>query len=633
MGPVNVRPSPAALLLPIAERVVVGLLCLGAAAGPIALGATGPWTRLGLETLIAIAATLWAVSGTRDPRRLLLPLAVAGLFFFQLLPLPDSMLANLAPVSAGRWKVAREGMAAAWAPISVDPAATAAAIRRLLLGLATIAAVADLGRTPTYRRWLYTALAASAGLVWAAGIAFPVNPENRAVMGIFSLRGPIDFWKTPERGPLQTSGFSYLDWVTVGDQRYQADGAINGDGFGSYIYSNHFANALCLTLPFAWALWMMMSARRKLPNAVRFGVLLVAMAAACWATGGMAHSRAGTASLAFAAIVYVALITQSHWVRWLAGCTAASIALGLIVFVAVFQGPLAGVLGLLPGALREQLAPVLADARIVAAQMAGKMFLASPLLGTGFGSYGDLYAVLQRSDHTLYFAHNDYAQLLAECGLLGCGLLGAAAWGFGRRFRRFCQTRAPNNRTIDAAAWAAVAGAAAHSVFDWNMHAPANAFLACIVAGLAFSSVAISAAGKPSPQPPWARPAATALLVAGCLAVMPLLSRDAFTADTLDALRRANTAARLTAFKPDAPPAAPKLTAAIARGERAARLDPGNWQLAAFLGQANLHLSNITENAAGRNSLRQVSNDWFRKARRSSAVTRGLAEPVTPSAP
>ena len=121
---------------------------------------------------------------------------------------------------------------------------------------------------------------------------------------------------------MQTSGFGYFDWVVVGDERYQADGAINGDGFGSYIYSNHFANALCLTLPALWVLWMLYT-RNRLPLAARFAVLLGSMALAGWTIGGMAHSRAGTGAFVFAAAVYLALIAQSRWLRWTAGGLAA----------------------------------------------------------------------------------------------------------------------------------------------------------------------------------------------------------------------------------------------------------------------------------------------------------------------
>lgn len=580
---------------------------------------------------MAIAVSLWAISRARDWRLLILPLAVAVLFLLQIVPLPDAALLRLAPVSIGRWKAAQEGLASSWATISVDPGATAAAIRRALLGLGVIAAVATLSRTPMFRRWFYTALAMSGLLVWGAAFAFPVNPDNRSVMGFFSLRGPIDFWKSPERGPLQTSGFCYLDWVDVGDARYQADGPISGDGFATYIYSNHFANALCLTLPAAWALWMLYT-RNRIPVAARYAGLLVSMALAVWTTGGLAHSRAGTASLAFAAVLYLALIAQSRWLQWMAGGIAAAGAITLAGFVAAVQGPFSGLLAILPAAINQSMAPLLSDARIVAARVAGRMFLASPVLGTGLGTYGDLYAVLQRADYTMYFAHNDYAQFLAEAGLLGAGILCVAAWALGYRLWRFCRERPAANRLIDAGAWAALAGAGAHSFFDWNMHAPANALLACIVAGLAVSSVAPIPDRKQAISPAWANTTLRYATVFACLGMIPMLCRDAFTADTLDELRRANTAARVQAKKPDAASAKPLLEAAIDRGERAYDVDPGNWQLAAMLGQANLHLAQQTQDPQARDAEVNVAADWFRKARLAAAVTRGLPTPPPPGA-
>lgn len=618
---------------PLSDKVAAALLCVVAFAAPLALGATGPWPRFFLEGGLAIAVSLWAVSKARDWWLLILPMAVAGLFLLQLAPLPDALLLRLAPVSIGRWKTAQEGLASSWATISVDPGATTSAIRRTLLGLAAIAAVATLSQTPMFRRWFYTALAAAGVVVWGAAFAFPVNPDNRAVMGFFSLRGPIDFWKSPERGPLQTSGFCYLDWVTIGDARYQADGPISGDGFGTYIYSNHFANALCLTLPAAWALWMLYT-RNRLPVWARYAGLLASMALALWTTGGLAHSRAGTASLGLAAFVYLALVAQSQWLRWLAGGIAAAGGLSLAGFVAAVQGPFSGLLAILPAALNQRMAPLLSDARIVAARVAGRMFLASPILGTGLGTYGDVYAVLQRSDHTMYFAHNDYAQLLAEAGLLGAGILALAAWALGWRARRFCRERPAANRVIDAGAWAALAGAAAHSFFDWNMHAPANALLACIVAGLALSSVAPSVAPSAvrnqAGSAGWPRDAVRYAFIVAVLGMIPLLCRDAFTADTLDELRRANTAARVQAKKPDAPSAKPLLEAAIDRGERAYEIDAGSWQLAAMLGQANLHLAQQPQEGQSRDEHMQAAADWFRAARRASAAVRGLPQP-TPS--
>jgi hypothetical protein len=125
---------------------------------------------------------------------------------------------------------------------------------------------------------------------------------------------------------------------------------------------------------------------------------------------------------------------------------------------------------------------------------------------------------------------------------------------------------------------------------------------------------------------------AAAGLALACLTVTPLLARDASTAETLDALRRANTKARLAALKPDTPAATPLLAAAINAGARAARLDPDNWQLAVMLGQANLHLSNEAESAASRETATRAADEWFRKARAATAAARGLPEAVPKAA-
>jgi hypothetical protein len=161
------------------------------------------------------------------------------------------------------------------------------------------------------------------------------------------------------------------------------------------------------------------------------------------------------------------------------------------------------------------------------------------------------------------------------------------------------------------------------------MHAPANAILACIVAGLAISSVASKADCQKASGPAWANTTLRYATVFACLGMIPLLCRDAFTADTLDELRRANTAARVQANKPDAPSAKPLLEAAIDRGERAIEIDPGNWQLAALLGHANLHLAAVDQPDAESEALRLAAEHWFATARRNSAVTRGLPVPAS----
>lgn len=613
------------------ESLAAAILCVAIIAGPLALGGTLAWACFGLEAAMAAAAILWAIARPRPVMSLIIPLAIAALVLAQNIPLPDLLLTSIAPVSAGRWKVVHEGMPEAWGRISITPAASAAAARRLLLGVATILVVADIAGDPKRRCWLFTALATAGGLVWLLAAVLPVDPDNRTVYGVFSLRGPIEFWKTHERPPMQTAGAGYLDWVTVGNERYLSDGPINGTGVGPYIYANHFANALCLTMPAVCAIWLVYT-RKFLPRPAAFVGVLAIIAAALWGNYEWAGSRAGTASLLFGSAVYLSLIVETRWLRWLLAAVAIAGVVAVIGFMAVFQGPLAGLADLTPEDWQPGVTKAMQDTRMVAGRIAGRMFLASPVLGTGLGSYGDLYPSFVGHESLMYFAHNDHAQLWAETGLVGILVSGLAGGLLISRFVRFCRERRPASRAIDAAAWAALAAGAAHSVFDWNMHAPANAFLACVLVGLALSSVVRPTDGPPNRLGLWASRLATIGLLAAVVWATALLARDAALEKPLEQLRRATTAARLAKSPEDHAAAVAVLTPAIAKGNAARQWSARDWPLLVLLGQAQLHRDHAAKMAAGAappepGDTRSAA-EWFRQAKLASPAYRGLPEQV-----
>ncbi len=629
MQPSPERPTtrdPSATL----ESLAAAALCIAIVGGPLALGGTPAWARFGLEAAMATAAILWAVARPRSVTAIVLPLGVAALVLAQLVPLSDRLLTAIAPVSGGAWKVAHEGMPEAWGRISITPAASAAAARRLLLAVATIVVITQVSRDPRRRRWLYTALATAGVLVWAVAFVFPMNPENRAVYGVFSLRGQIEFWKTPELPARQTAGFAYHDWVTVGDQRYLADGGCSGDGFGPYIYSNHFANALALTLPTICALVLVFT-RRHVPRWAAFIGVSLLIAAAAATTGVLAGSRAGTASLLLGGVVYLGLVVETRWIARMWGGLALAGLAALLAFVAVFHGPLGPPAALIPDAWEPLVTRVFQDARVDAARIAERMFLASPVLGTGLGSYGDLFPRFTGRIHVMYFAHNDFVQLLAEGGLAALIVLAATGSILVARFVRFCRERRPASRTIDAAAWAALAAGAAHSVFDWNVHAPANALLACVLTGLALSSVVPRGNQRANPYSArWSR-LATAGFAAAVIWATALLARDAAIDRQLEDLRRAITVARLAESPADHARAAERLRAAIATGKAAHRWGARDWPLPMLLGHAQLHLDHSSQVGAGATAASQnpggcPAAEWFREARLASPACRGLPE-------
>lgn len=604
----------------------VALLCAGALIGPVALGGTGPWARLGLEVCMAGAAMLWAASAQSPTRVMALALAATGAAILQIAPLPDRLLVSLAPISAGAWKVAHEGLFGAHGSISVDPGATAAAGRRLLLGLATIAVVADLGRQAIYRRWLARAVAAAGVVILALGLLFPVSSQDRVVLGFVDLKGPIDYWLTPLRPRVQTAGFGYPAIVTVADQTFTIDEGGIGDGFGSYIVSNHFVGGLCLALPMALAAWLTWSGRR-MPMTAAYGGFVAAILAALWVSGGMASSRAGAVALGFAGLALLALTLRTGRARRIGIAAVAMYAVGILCLLAVLWGWVPGIVDMAPAALKEKTLAILRDPRVDAAKVAMRVFFAAPLLGTGLSTFGDIYPRFAPGKQIMYFAHNDYAQLLAETGLVGAGFALAFGWMLLQRLRGFLAKPAGPDWLLGAGAWAGVAGIAAHSAFDWNLHVPANAFLAAILGGLAAASGASVPASTKQASPPRRgalHSGTMVLFITACGASLLLLGRDASSERSEAGLRRAITAARIAAKDPGRPSAAPRVADAVAAGERAAWLDPANAHLAASIAQGSLLLSAEPQPIEQSDVFRRAAEQWADKARLHCATCRGL---------
>ena len=642
-----------------AEGLAVACLALAAVLGPLALGGSGSWSRLGLETSQAAAAVLWALSAIRRPKLLALPLVVAGVACFQIVPLPAAVVARIAPAPAALWTeavtavghdMAGEVAGAAarrldgWWTLSVDPAATLAAIQRLFLGLATIAVVRDLGRQSRWRRWLTVALGISGVVIWSCGLLFPVDPRQRLLLGVVDLDGPIVAWKSPLLEPVESAGTGYPDTVTSGGLRYEADGWSTGDGFGSYIYSNHFAGGMVLTLPFLGAAALAAWRRRRLPDWVGLGMVAVLVAAGFWTTYRLAGSRAGGGGLLLAGLVLLALVACGRPQRRITATALAAVLVVLAVFLVMFFGPWLGVERVLPAALEPMLRGLRSDGRVVATRVAGWIVAGSPIVGSGLDTFGEMQPRYLGGRSVLYYAHNDYAQLLAETGLVGIVLAAALATVLGNRAVKFVRrTRTDDDPaaavepTIEAAAWAALAGLAIHSAFDWNLHLPAHGLIAAVVAGLAAGcrlgpdagADVDAAACSPAVRTAGRDRLLTGVFVIVTVAGLMMLARDTRSRVVRRQLAEAITAVRIARSGPPASRSEPGLAAAIAAGERAARWDPGDARLAVMLGQAHLHRAADTGPAEPAVDGVRTAAAWFDRARLLCPASRGLATAVS----
>jgi hypothetical protein len=602
------------------ERLAIVCLAVALVAGPLLLGGTPPLARFGLEAAMTLACILWLAAGSPPASLTVLPVAVAAAACLQILPLPDALLRWISPLAAAAW---REAAPNALGTISVNPGATTIGISRLLLGLATVAAVSDLARRAGAGRWLFTAITVAAVAIWSLGLAFPVDAKERILLGFIDGKGPIKFWQSEITEPVQSAGTGQHEVIQVGNAHYEMPAWTIGDGFGSYVVSNHFAGALCLTVPVAIAAWLCFT-RGRFPNVARYGAAAVILAAALFTAGRLADSRAGAASILLAGLVLFALVAEKPLGKRCAIFGLAAYASLLLVFCGFFFGPWTGLATILPEGIRQPLHSLRSDGRVVATRVAGQMLADAPLAGTGLDTFGDLQPHYLGNVFHLHYAHNDYVQWIAETGILGGAFLAFLAGILIARGWRFYREVSPPARCLDAGAWASLTGIALHSAFDWNLHVPANALLAAVIAGLALASGRPTREGGTTADRPGLRRAAAALLAIGCLVSCGILAREAASAMTRRELATAIVEARKAASA-QAPLPLAACTNAVKAGERAARWNSGDARLSVLIGQALLHLDRQDQAADAPAASEQTADDWFRRARLASPVVRGGA--------
>jgi hypothetical protein len=618
------------------ETAAIGCLALAAVLGPLALGGTHAYGRLTINLLVAAATFAWILSAPRSGWLAWVPLSVAGLAMIQVVPLPFPLLALVAPFSQQAWATLDEGQTGGWGTISVDPGATAAAIRQLFLGLSAIVVTMDLCREPRRRFLLAVAISLSGLIIWGLALAFPTNDEH-LLLGRVKLKDPEaeSWWSTTMVNPVRTSGridASRSDPVVVGDQQYDLPRWLIGEGNGPYIVSDHFAAGMYLTIPILLGL-----CRQRLRGPVwawaGATLAMILLAAATWTVGMSAHSRAGGAAMLLAAVVFMALSSGMPRTRQLWGIALAVTAATLAGFVLAFFRVAPGLLNLVPGFLRGRIESAAGEQGALT-QRAMELFLEAPLFGTGLGTFGYLQRRFVPDVTWAFYAHDDYAQLLAESGLCGAAVFVALAAVLGRAFLR--TWRAPEGeRLLAAGAWAALAAIGLHSFFDWNMHVPANALFTCLVAGLALSTVATFPTGCVVPDivppadvggatpVPWSsRRGSAAVALAGACVVVALLSvRDLDTEMKTRRLRSALMSIRSAANADARTLAIGRLQWGIVNARRANRRNPTDAELPLLAGQAALHLA-----AEGESLVGEEAEDWFGQARQRNPFIWGLPQ-------
>jgi O-antigen ligase len=271
--------------------------------------------------------------------------------------------------------------------------------------------------------------------------------------------------------------FAILQFASEARQiygRYDTTGSL----FGPYANPDHYAGLMEMLIPVA----VLYIAERHRRHSVAFLALLVLATAVGVASLLLTGSRGGLIALLAETMIASVLFrwgVRSTKAPSLMLAAATTILAALVLFFWVDPGRIATRLGLVV---------TVDQSRKTLALDSLRMLRDHPVLGVGLGGFETAYPRYQSfpSDLWIDHAHNDYAEAVAETGLVGAALiLSALALFFRLAFRDWGQRLRSGSGWIRLGAAIGCCGMLVHSFVDFNLHIPANAAWFAVLAGMA----------------------------------------------------------------------------------------------------------------------------------------------------
>ena len=471
----HATPEPALLFAEKCDRFILSVLVFLILFSPLAYGSVDSWAyvliRVGV--LVLLSAFLLRAAYTRDfhflaPAFTLPALLFLVLLIIQILPIPIWLRDVVSPAPLNRSlllpsspEYGAKPLQSSWTQISLYPPVTWDALIDFSICLV---------------------------LAWVIFNAIRQKDRQRTVLlsviGIGSfqaLYGLLEYC-SGRQGIFFFSKMHYREDVT-----------------GTYINHNHFAGLLDLSIPILTAfLWTACSEHgfpttktnhARWPRETIYRILTwSALLSAMLVSLVLSHSRGGLFSVGSALLLLAFFLLNRRR-------PSANRLNRLILAPALLA------MAFLSNELISRFSYSFRDApeRIGIWKDATKVVKDFPLWGTGLGTFKYVLPnYREKVDIVMVdgvprqaswnFAHNDYLQLLVECGILGLFLAG---WGivlWGRQFRQGLEIT-PNveNQNLRYGLACSVVALLIHSFMDFNLHIPANAFLFVVCLSLSIS--------------------------------------------------------------------------------------------------------------------------------------------------
>jgi O-antigen ligase len=275
------------------------------------------------------------------------------------------------------------------------------------------------------------------------------------------------------------SVFAILQHFTFNGKLYWVrEIQFGGIPFGPYVNRNHFAGLVELLIPPGLAILILRAERRdQLPLVALFTLFPIGALFLSASRGGIISFLGEIGLLAFL------ILFRRREGKELA-------AAGLVVVLAIALVSWLGIGRALERFASYKTLEVSEGRRIEMLQGTWRIFLDHPIAGTGLGTLQEVFPLYE----TIYdglivnHSHNDYAEVLAETGVIGglCGLafLVLLAW---TGWKNIVAEKEVMNLAYHAGALVACFGLLVHATVDFNFHIPSNALIFLLQAALATS--------------------------------------------------------------------------------------------------------------------------------------------------
>lgn len=256
---------------------------------------------------------------------------------------------------------------------------------------------------------------------------------------------------------------------------------------GTFINRNHFANylmmAFCLNLGVVSYLWAKSKSKNPKGNPTREKIPLIVFYTVLIAAALLfSRSRGGLVCLLFGINIMALLSTRAYRRSLFVGLLVLAI---LVVGFSFWVGanPMPDRFLDLPAEVRAE------DSRPEVWAESARLWMRSPVLGFGTGTFGDAFRALGGGKILARYlhAHNDYLEILVETGLVGFFLLfGGIGLVLVQAVRNGKKRNSRFARFYSQGMIAACGGMLLHSLMDFSLQIPANRNLFFVLLGLAY---------------------------------------------------------------------------------------------------------------------------------------------------